>query len=98
VTPKVRHSQRKHAAGESNESGAGDDAENPDQRAFGHHRRDGSGSRARDLRWCWLDYCSCASHTAPVYRLVRTVAVTDSPGRSFLLSSLSSSAILTGIR
>ena len=84
VTPKVRHSQGKHAAGESDESGASHDAEDPDQRAFGHFRRDGGGSRTRELRWCWLDYGSCASHTVPVYCRVRTVAVTDSPGRSFL--------------
>jgi hypothetical protein len=97
VTPQVRHSQREHAAGESDESGASHDTEDPDQGAFGHFRRDGSGSRVRDLRWCWLDYC-CASHIAPIYCLVRTVAVTERPGRSFLVSSLSSSAILTGIR
>ena len=72
---------------EGDESGANHDAEDPEQRAGRNLRRDRSGSRARDLRWCRLDYCSCGSHTAPVYCLVRTVAVTESPGRSFLVSS-----------
>src|SRR5262249_43286877 len=70
----------------------------PHQRPGRHFRRHRGGGGARDLRWCRLGYRGCVSHAIPAYRLVRTVAVTESPAFNFLASSVASSANFAGMR
>src|SRR5262249_9340780 len=98
MTFQVCQSQVKHATRKGDGPGPEEDSKGPQQRPARHFRRHRGSRSARHLRWCGLGYCSCGSHAIPAYRLVRTVAVTESPGRNFLASSVSSSAILTGIR
>ena len=98
MTFQVCQSQVKHATGKSDSPGSEEDAKGPQDRPARHFPGHRDGGSVRDLRWGRLGYCSRGSHTVPAYRLVRTVAVTESPGSNFLASSVSSSAIFTGIR
>jgi len=96
--PEIRHAKRDHAAGQRDNSRAENHAENPQQWL-------GRNLRRQPLRLLRARYLSemgeLLRSKLPYfsgYRLVRTVAITESPGRSLAAKALSSSAILTGMR